>query len=121
MGSAASDNWIGVAIGRAGTDLLHVLTAGLMGWALVSAWREGKYLQLGLTYFLCAFTHGLWNGLALWMGFSTLLPIRPGNLPFSLRLGIVSPAGLVILAVVMFTVLLRSNRILRVKDQTTSS
>ena len=120
MGSAPSDGWAGVAIGRAGTDLLHVLTAGLMGWALVSAWRERKYLQLGLTYFLCVLTHGLWNGLALWMGFSTLIPISPGELPFSQRLGIVSPVGLVILAVVMFIVLLRANRIMRVSDHTTS-
>lgn len=109
MGSAAGDQWASVAIGRAGTDLLHIFTGGLMGWALVGAWRQRKFLQLGLTYFLSVLTHGLWNGLALWMGFTTLLPIPTGNLPFSQRLGIISPIGLLVLAIIMFIVLLRSN------------
>jgi hypothetical protein len=91
-----------------------------MGWALVGAWRNGKILQLGLTYFLCVITHGLWNALALWMGITPVLPITPGEIPFSQSLGIFAPAGLLVLAVVMLFVLLRANRVLRASSQPTS-
>jgi hypothetical protein len=120
LSPTSGDQWASIAIGRAGTDLLHVLTAGLMGWALVGAWRNGKILQLGLTYFLCVITHGLWNALALWMGITPVLPITPGEIPFSQSLGIFAPAGLLVLAVVMLFVLLRANRVLRASSQPTS-
>jgi hypothetical protein len=114
------DQWASIAIGRAGTDLLHVLTAGLMGWALVGAWQKGKIWQLGLTYFLCVSTHGLWNALALWMGITPVLPIAAGEITFSQRLGVFAPAGLLALALVMLFVLLRLNRVLRAGAQLTS-
>ncbi len=53
--------WWFTVIGRVGTGLLHILTSGLMGWALVSAWRDGNYVRVGLTYLVNVIVHGLWN------------------------------------------------------------
>ena len=117
LSPTSGDQWASIAVGRAGTDMLHILTAGLMGWALVGAWQKGKIWQLGLTYFLCASTHGLWNALALWMGITPVLPITPGEIPFSQRLGVFAPAGLLVMALIMLYVLLRLNRTLRAGAQ----
>jgi RsiW-degrading membrane proteinase PrsW (M82 family) len=63
--STGGADWALLAASRISTALLHILTSGLMGWALVSAWRRGRYFQLGVSYALAVFLHGLWNGLAL--------------------------------------------------------
>jgi hypothetical protein len=57
--------WWFTVIGRVGTGLLHIFTSGLMGWALTSSWRDGKYVRVGLTYSLNVVVHGLWNMFAV--------------------------------------------------------
>jgi hypothetical protein len=43
-----------------------------MGWALVLAWQERRYLRLGLTYILAVAIHGIWNGMVILTAVSEL-------------------------------------------------
>lgn len=60
---AAGADWALTAMGRLGTSLMHMLTSGLLGWALVSAWQKRRFGQLALAYALVVLMHGFWNGL----------------------------------------------------------
>jgi len=111
----AADNqmWLTTAIGRAGTSLLHILTTGLMGWALCSAWKDRKFLQLGVTYFLSVSIHALWNGLNFGMGFNILIQQNQNNAALIDQIGVVAPIGFLILVLIMLLMLLRANHTLR--------
>jgi len=91
------------SIGRAGTDLLHILTSGLMGLALYYAFQKGKYLRLILTYLMVVILHGSWNFFSLWAGFySFIIPIGSApagpTLTVSSRIpAFISPIGLGVL------------------------
>lgn len=110
--SAQTSEWAGLLFARIGTALLHITTSALMGAAIVTAWRERRYLRILGTYFLAALLHGLWNALAVLFSFSTLAEL--GELPG--RLGTVQPvaiAAMSILAVGFFLILVIMNRRLR--------
>lgn len=68
-----SEEWLTMAIGRAGTGVLHMFGAGLVGWGLARAWRKGKWPFLALMLVLAVLTHGLWNALALFAGLGSEL------------------------------------------------
>lgn len=73
---AGTDIWLTTAIGRVGTGLLHVLTAGLSGYALAKTWQDRHFLRISLVYLGVIILHGCWNFFALLMGVSQLpLPI----------------------------------------------
>lgn len=67
-----AEDWLFMAIGRAGTGVLHMLASGLVGWGLANAWRDGKWKFLAVTTFCAILLHGLWNAVALGSG---ILPI----------------------------------------------
>lgn len=105
--SQGSSLWVAVMIGRSGTDLVHILCTGLMGWAMASAWgavrrKDGKIINLGLIYLLVVFLHGLWNTISL-LNLATSLISSP--LPAWLTNDYLSIASLGILAVVLFAIL----------------
>jgi hypothetical protein len=108
-------SWIFVVVARIGTDVIHILTAGLTGWALVLAWRERRYLRLAVTYLCAVAIHGLWNGLTVFSTLSELAPTRgsAANLSFLHQVGGAAPYGLFSLAIGGFIVLLLCNRSLR--------
>ncbi|HEX7432215.1 MAG TPA: PrsW family glutamic-type intramembrane protease [Anaerolineaceae bacterium] len=113
-GAFESSQWLSVVIGRAGTDLLHILTSGLMGLALFYAFREGKTLRLVLTYLTVVLIHGLWNFFSLWAGFYTfIIPSGPALTATNRLPAYISPIGLAILVVVMLTLLMWRNAGLR--------
>ncbi len=64
-----ADDWIVVAVGRAGTGILHMLASGIAGWGLARTWRDRKWGSLVLSTLAAIVLHGLWNGLALASGF----------------------------------------------------
>ena len=66
--SVTQDNWLPTLIARVGTGLLHILASGLTGWALVSAWRDRKFIRLAVTYLISALLHGTWNFFAILYG-----------------------------------------------------
>ena len=63
--SAGGSDWALLAGLRITTALLHVLTTGLVGWALAHAWTHRRYLRLGLTYAAAVALHGIWNAFGI--------------------------------------------------------
>ena len=110
--SGQAGDWATLLFTRIGTGLLHITTSALMGAAILTAWRERRYLYLVGTYFLAVLLHGLWNTFATLFSFSTLAELsnQPG------RLGTIQPvliAVMSILTIVLFAILLFSNRRMR--------
>ncbi|MFZ6026621.1 MAG: PrsW family glutamic-type intramembrane protease [Chloroflexota bacterium] len=66
--AAAEGNWGSIALARTGTAVMHVVTSGIMGWALSSTWRDGRYLRIAFMYVTVVFVHGFWNGLTVSFG-----------------------------------------------------
>ena len=107
-GFSGTDNLLSII--RAGTDLLHVTTAGLMGWALVSAWRDKKYIQLGITYLVVIVIHGLWNAMALSSAAQIAMDYISNPSPWLTSMPIVTSMGLVVLSIVNLFILIMANR-----------
>ncbi len=101
---------------RITTLLLHCFTAGLVGWALASAWNERRYLRLGITYALAVIIHGLWNALIL-LSIAAVLPqVSNVSLPTSVeQISTLAPGGVVFLAVVVFLLYIGFNTTFRRK------
>lgn len=72
VSAAMGGDWLYTVVGRVGTGLLHVFTAGLNGWALASAWRDGRQLRTAITYVITVVIHGTWNLFAVLMGLDRL-------------------------------------------------
>ena len=77
-----AEDWLFMAVGRAGTGVLHMLASGLAGWGLARAWRGGKLLFLSLMTFLAFILHAVWNGLALISGFAPILVYGTEEIPW---------------------------------------
>jgi hypothetical protein len=111
--SAQSSEAWPFAVGvRAGTSLLHIALSGLMGYAIVGAFQEKRFARLGATYFAVVAIHGIWNacavGAALAASGETLG--KPEWLTTFLPASI---AGLLVLGMGIFVVLIASNRKVR--------
>jgi hypothetical protein len=114
LSSNGGTEWVSLAFARIGTGVIHILTSGLTGWALASAWAEGRYLRLGAAYLGAVLIHGLWNGLTILMvvaGLSQALG-QPVDLPLA-QMGEWAPYGLVALAVLGLAALMWANWRLR--------
>ena len=59
---------------RAGSALPHMLNSGILGWALVSAWKERTYIKLGAAYLAVMLIHGLWNAISMALLLNALVP-----------------------------------------------
>ncbi len=105
--------WIEVAVGRAGTGLLHITTVGLVGWAMARSWQQGAYGQLGLTYLFSSALHGLWNALSVLTGLDAVLVRAPGKSGALSFLVSAAPVALVALAICLLAILWGMNRRLR--------
>ncbi len=113
-----SEDWLTMAIGRAGTGVLHMFGAGLVGWGLARAWRKGKWPFLALMVMLAVFTHGLWNALALVAGLGSELVI---GVELNLGQQILNYLPLLFLLLVQLLVLLLINRRLQKVQVATES
>ena len=119
--SGGGEEWVLVSVSRISAALLHMVTSGLMGWAIAAAWTERRYLRLFGIYAASVTIHGLWNGLAI-LG-SVALPFDlPADastaLPFK---GIVALFGLIILGVFNLFLYVKMNHSLRPKTEAQSS
>ncbi|MBI9046397.1 MAG: PrsW family intramembrane metalloprotease [Anaerolineaceae bacterium] len=103
------ENWAGIIVGRVGTGILHTTTTALVGWGLVVAWQQRKYIQLGLAFILAVSLHAIWNTFGLLMGFVAFLPEKS----FFAVLGETAPYALVVLSMAMLFILFGGNRILK--------
>jgi RsiW-degrading membrane proteinase PrsW (M82 family) len=114
LASSTPDQGWGILLAaRAGGSLMHILASGLMGWAIVSAWK-GKRLRLLWTYLLSVTIHGLWNSAAVVIELGTVQDYLKGASTNSTAL--LSWIGVIFLGVlilVILTVLILVNRKMR--------
>lgn len=119
LSAALPSDWLYTVVGRAGTGLLHIFTAGLNGWALATTWKDGKYLRAGLTYILTVALHGTWNVFAVLMGMKMVSAELPWLTLPSIASGAVwvlsTLAALILLALILF------NRYLHTQTQIPSN
>jgi hypothetical protein len=112
--SNAGAGWALLASTRISTLLIHCFTAGLVGWALASAWSQKRYLRLGITYAIAVLIHGLWNGMAVLSAASSLQGLDNISIPASLlQIGALSSEGIVVLGVFILVFYIGFNAILR--------
>jgi RsiW-degrading membrane proteinase PrsW (M82 family) len=71
--STGSNDWMATATQRASAALPHMLNTGILGWALVSAWKERAYIKLGAAYLAVMLIHGLWNAISIALLLNTLI------------------------------------------------
>jgi len=109
LGASAGSDWAVVVIARLGTSMIHVLTTGLMGWALVLAWGQRRYLRLAATYFLAVAIHGTWNGTVILTAVTELFTSEVAIPDFLVMLGEAAPIIFSILIVLCLLLLLGSN------------
>ncbi len=108
--SAGGGEWAATVFARAGTSVVHIFTAGIMGWALVSFWKERHVLRFGLTYIGMVLIHGIWNGLTLWSSLAALRFSDQASAPLWARIGFAAPAALLVIIVILFSALIYLNR-----------
>ena len=107
-----TSSWPVIVSIRAGTSLLHMTTSGLVGWGIVSAFREKRILRFFAAYFTSVTLHGIWNACAAGTGISSIgESIGKPEWLFNYIPALLS--GMFILGVGMFIVLIASNRKLR--------
>jgi hypothetical protein len=113
LAGPVQQSWAILAIGRAGTGLLHITTTALLGWAMAQAWQKRSYRKLGLTYLASVALHGLWNALSVLMSMGILVDSTPGRSMLLAGLVRSAPVALVFLTLFLFSLLWAFNRRLR--------
>jgi hypothetical protein len=113
LGAGAGEDWAMVVVARMGTSLVHILTAGLTGWALTLAWTERRYLRLALSYLVAVAIHALWNGTVILTAIVELMKEDSAIPDFLTAISAGAPMIFVILILGCFVFLLIFNRLVK--------
>lgn len=107
-----SMTWAVIVTARTGTSLLHMMTSGLVGWGIASAFGERRIGRFFAAYALAVLIHGIWNAAAAGTGIAAIGEMigRP-EWVFTVAPALV--CGLITLAIGICAVLIASNRKLR--------
>ena len=108
----ATISWPIIVSVRAGTSILHMTASGLVGWGIVSAFKEKRYGRFFAAYLSAVLIHGIWNASAAGVGISSIGE-SIGKPEWLLNFVPALISGLLVLGVGMLAVLLASNRKLR--------
>lgn len=112
----SSVSW-GVIVGaRAGTSLLHLTTSALVGWGIVSLFKEKRFGRFFGAYVSAVLVHGIWNAAAAGAGIASIGELI-GKPEWLFNFAPALICGLIVLGIGMFVVLLRSNRSLRAEPK----
>lgn len=105
-------SWPVIVSVRAGTSILHMTASGLVGWGIVSAFKEKRIGRLIAAYFSAVLIHGVWNASAAGAGLSAIgESIGKPEWLFNFAPALI--CGLLVMGIGMLVVLLASNRKLR--------
>lgn len=113
LGASAGGDWSMVVVARIGTSLIHIVTAGLTGWALSLAWTEKRYLRLGLSYLVAVSIHALWNGTVILTAVSEIFGTEVAIPDFLLSISAGAPIVFAVLILGCLLLLLAFNAALR--------
>jgi xanthine/uracil permease len=109
---AGTESWPVIVTIRAGTSMLHIMASGLVGWGIVSAFRERRILRLFAAYFSAVLIHGVWNACAIGAGFSMIGEVI-GKSEWLVNILPATAGGMFVLAVGMFLLLPAANKKMR--------
>ena len=74
-------DWAPMVLLRSSTNLLHITASGLVGWGLASVWSQKRYKRAIFSLLAAAAIHGVWNTMAMTIGFSPfLVSPKPGDI-----------------------------------------
>jgi hypothetical protein len=113
LSASSGEEWSIVVIARMGTSIIHIVTTGLTGWALASAWQKNRYLQLGITFLTSVAIHALWNGLVVLSIVPELMPELENYPDVLYNIGAAAPIGFTVLLAGSFILFLGCNQALR--------
>lgn len=113
LSSVNQRGWWILGVERVGTGILHILTSGLVGWGLASAWTDKRYFRLAGGFLSAIALHSAWNAIGLGLG---VIPLIGTNLTNINGLAIVQTALLITQAVAMVAVIYGMNRYLNRKN-----
>jgi hypothetical protein len=113
LGASAGDDWAMIVVARIGTSLIHIVTTGLIGWALSLAWTQKRYLKLALSYFVAVALHALWNGTVILTAITELIGDDFDIPDFLAAISAGAPIIFVVLVIGCSTLLLGFNVALR--------
>ncbi len=107
-------DWAVLAGSRVSTLLLHSFTAGLIGWALASAWTQRRFLRLAVSFTIAILIHGTWNGLAVLSAAGSLEGVTSVPLPAGIQqIGTFATAGIFALGLLVLVLFFAFNSVLR--------
>ncbi len=107
-----TSSWPVIVTVRAGTSILHMTASGLVGWGIISAFKEKRIGRLIAAYFAAVLIHGVWNASAAGTGISAIgESIGKPEWLFNYIPALI--CGLLVLGFGMLAVLFASNRKLR--------
>ncbi len=69
--------WVQLAVIRIGSDSMHILASGLVGWGIVSLFWYKGWKRFIVNFLIAAGLHGLWNSLAILIGVNQAFPEIP--------------------------------------------
>lgn len=112
--SSGGTDWALLAGSRVSTLLLHSFTAGLIGWALASAWTQRRFLRLAVSFTIAILIHGTWNGLAVLSAAGSLEGVTSVPLPAGLhQIGTLATVGIFALGLLVLVLFFAFNSVLR--------
>lgn len=107
-----SASWGLIVSIRAGTSLLHITTSGLVGWGIISLFKDKKFGRFIGAYLASVLIHGIWNAAAAGAGIS-VIGESIGKPEWVYTIAPAFVCGLSILLIGMLTFLMASNRKLK--------
>jgi len=96
--SSGSADWAANAAARATSALPHILNSGLLGWGIVSAYKEHRYGRLAGAFLAVVIVHGSWNAISLGLAMNSISSFE-AQVPSYLQNAYPWLAGWIVLAI----------------------
>jgi RsiW-degrading membrane proteinase PrsW (M82 family) len=91
--------WVAVMVGRLGTAVMHIFTAGLTGWGIAGLASGRKFGRTILGYAAAITAHGLWNFLVI---STAIQPFLDFSLPQNRWFEPLGSAGIILTSALAF-------------------
>ena len=118
LNASANDtaSWAVIVTARTGTSVLHLMTSGLVGWGIASAFKEKRIGRFFAAYISAVLIHGIWNAAAAGAGLSALGE-SVGKPEWLFNFAPALLCGLMVLGIGVIALLFASNRKLNKQAQ----
>lgn len=107
--------WAVIVSVRTGTSVLHMMTSGLVGWGIASAFGEKRIGRFFAAYISAFLIHGIWNAAAAGTGVATLGEMI-GKPEWVFNFAPALVCGLLVLGIGVVALLVAANRKLRTQS-----